>query len=145
MTVPSTLRVNGQIAIPRDEIHFSFVRSSGPGGQNVNKVASKAVLRWNVRRSRILTEETRERLLVRLGRRLNNRGELILSGQRYRDQARNIEDCLLKLRELILTAARHPRPRKRTRPTKAAREARLNQKRAVSEKKRARRGDLGEL
>jgi ribosome-associated protein len=144
MTVPSTLRVNGQIAIPRDEIHFSFVRSSGPGGQNVNKVASKAVLRWNVRRSSAISDEVRERLLSRLGRRLNNRGEFILSSQRYRDQGRNIDDCLNKLRELVLAAVRRPRPRKKTRPGKAAREARLSEKRAVSEKKRARGADFGD-
>jgi ribosome-associated protein len=139
MTVPTTLRVNGQIAIPRDELRFSFVRSSGPGGQNVNKVASKAVLRWDVRQSSAISDEMRGRLLSRLGRRINDRGELVLSSQRYRDQGRNIDDCLNKLRELVVAAARRPRLRKKTKPTRAAREARLNEKRAASDKKRRRR------
>lgn len=119
-------------------MRFSFVRSSGPGGQNVNKVASKAVLRWPVAGSPSLPEEVRSRFLARYGRRINDRGELVLASQRYRDQARNVEDCLEKLRVLILSVARAPRPRKKTRPTKAAREARLTQKRATAEKKRRR-------
>jgi ribosome-associated protein len=134
----SALRINSQISIPRREIRFSFVRSSGPGGQNVNKVASKAVLRWPVAASRSLTDEVRSRLLARYGRRINDRGELVLSSQRYRDQAKNIDDCLAKLRNLILSAAKAPRPRKKTRPTKASREARLRHKRETTEKKRGR-------
>jgi ribosome-associated protein len=137
--VDSTLRINAQIAVPRRELRFSFVRSSGPGGQNVNKVASKAVLRWPVAASRSLPEEVRSRFLTRHRRRINDRGELVLSSQRYRDQARNVEDCLEKLRTLIQSVAKAPRPRKKTRPTKASREARLNQKRATAEKKRRRR------
>jgi ribosome-associated protein len=132
------LRINAQIAVPRHEIRFSFVRSSGPGGQNVNKVASKAVLRWPVVASPSLPEEVRGRLLARYPRRINDRGELVLSSQRYRDQARNLEDCLEKLRALVLSVASTPRPRKKTRPTKASREARLGQKRAISEKKQRR-------
>jgi ribosome-associated protein len=140
MTVPSTLRINAQIAIPRREMRFSFVRSSGPGGQNVNKVASKAVLRWSVANSPSISDDVRGRMLARFPRRINERGELILTSQRYRDQARNIDDCLEKFRELLLAAARTPRKRKKTRQPKAAREARLNQKRATAEKKRGRRG-----
>src|SRR5206468_11087137 len=97
MTNSPAIRVNAQIAIPRREIRFSFVRSSGPGGQNVNKVASKAVLRWPVTRSIALPDELKTRLLTRLGRRINDRGELVLASQRYRDQAKNIDDCLAKL------------------------------------------------
>ena len=137
-TVASILRINAQISIPRRELRFSFVRSSGPGGQNVNKVASKAVLRWPAAASTSLPAEVRRRLFARYPRRINDRGELILSSQRYRDQARNIEDCLEKLRTLILSVAKNPTPRKKTRPTKAAREERLTQKRAVAEKKRRR-------
>lgn len=139
MSVPARLRVNSQIAIPRDELRFSFVRSSGPGGQNVNKVASKAVLHWNVRTSAAISDEVRARLLVRAARRINERGQLVLSSQRYRDQPRNIDDCLAKLTEIILAAAKRPRPRKKTRPSKGAREARLSEKRVVSDKKRRRR------
>jgi ribosome-associated protein len=137
--VASTLRINAQIAIPRSELRFSFVRSSGPGGQNVNKVASKAVLRWAVASSPSLPEGVRNRFLTRYARRINDRGELILSSQRYRDQARNIEDCMKKLQEMLLTAAKVPRPRKKSRPTKASREVRLGQKRSIAEKKQRRR------
>ena len=82
----TTLRINAQIAIPRRELQFSFVRSSGPGGQNVNKVASKAVLRWNVTNTQAIPEAVRGRLLARFARRINDHGELILSSQRYRDR-----------------------------------------------------------
>src|SRR3954464_8779270 len=99
MTNAPAIRVNAQIAIPRREIRFSFVRSSGPGGQNVNKVASKAVLRWSIASSTSLTFELKARVTRRLGRRINDRGELVLASQRYRDQARNIEDCLDKMRD----------------------------------------------
>jgi ribosome-associated protein len=138
MTAPAPLRVNAQLAIPRREIRFSFVRSSGPGGQNVNKVATKAVLRWSPRMSTALPEDVRQRLLAQCARRINDRGELILSSQRYRDQAKNVDDCLDKLRSLIAAAAVVPKKRKKTRIPKGIREARLQQKRATGEKKRRR-------
>jgi ribosome-associated protein len=106
MTVPDELRVNPQIAVPRRELRFTFVRSSGPGGQNVNKVASKAVLRWAVRGSQSIPDAVRDRLLTRSARQINDRGELVLTSQRYRDQSRNVDDCLEKLRNLILAATR---------------------------------------
>ena len=138
MTAPTTLRVNAQIEISRLEIRFTFVRSSGPGGQNVNKVASKAVLRWSPGNCVTLPDAVRSRLLAQCGRRLNDRGELVLSSQRYRDQGKNIDDCLDKLRILIATAAVVPKKRKKTRMPKGAREARLQQKRVTGEKKRGR-------
>ena len=141
----AALRINARIEIPHRELRFSFVRSSGPGGQNVNKVASKAVLHWPVARSASISDEVRARLMARYPRRVNDRGELVLTSQRYRDQARNVDDCLVKLRELILSVATAPRARKRTRIPKGAREARMRQKRATAEKKRRRseppRGD----
>jgi ribosome-associated protein len=139
MTVPALFRVTGQISIPRSELRFTFVRSSGPGGQNVNKVASKAVLRWAAAASPSVSEDVRQRLLARNVRRINDRGELILTSQRYRDQAKNIEDCLIKLKAIIQGAAVRPRARKKTRPPQKAREARLQEKRAVGETKRRRR------
>jgi ribosome-associated protein len=138
MTAPTTLRINAQLAIPRREIRFTFVRSSGPGGQNVNKVASKAVLRWSAAASPSLPEAVRSRLLTQCARRINDRGELVLSSQRYRDQAKNIDDCLDKLRILVATAAIVPTKRKKTRLPKRASEARLQQKRVTSERKRRR-------
>src|ERR1044072_5643993 len=115
MTPSPIVRVNAQIAIPRREIGFSFVRSSGPGGQNVNKVASKAVLRWNPSQSSALTEAVLQRFIVHCGRRINDRGELVLASQRYRDQAKNIDDCLEKLRELVAEAVKMPKKRTRSR------------------------------
>jgi ribosome-associated protein len=138
MTAPELLRINSHIAVPKRELRFSFVRSAGPGGQNVNKVASKAVLRWQVRESTAIPAGVRSRLLARAGRQINDRGELVLTSQRYRERGRNIEDCLAKLRNLILAAAIVPRPRRKTRPTKASKEARLGEKRATAEKKRRR-------
>ena len=138
MTLPKSLRINAKIAIPREELRFSFVRSSGPGGQNVNKVASKAVLRWAAGGSPSIADDLRERLLAKYARRINERGELILSSQRYRDQGKNIDDCLDKLRSLIAAVAVPPRPRKKTRRPKRANEARLKEKRIGAERKRRR-------
>lgn len=138
MTVPEQLRINSQLAIPRSELRFTFVRSSGPGGQNVNKVASKAVLRWSLRNCTTISESVRARLTAIASRYLNDRGELVLTSQRYRDQGRNIDDCLEKLRNLVLEATKVPRRRKKTRPTKASKQKRLDSKRATSEKKRGR-------
>jgi ribosome-associated protein len=142
--VTSSIRINAQIAIPRSELRFSFVRSSGPGGQNVNKVASKAVLRWGIAQSASIPEPVRERCLAKFRRRINDRGELIVASQRYRDQGKNIEDCLAKLRELILAAAIVPKPRKKSKVPKAAREARLRQKKIVAERKQRRRRPLSD-
>ena len=132
------LRINARIAIPRSELRFTFVRSSGPGGQNVNKVASKAVLRWSVATSPSLPDDVRGRLRTRVARQINDRGELVLTSQRYRDQSRNIDDCLEKLRSLVASAAKTPRVRKKTKPSKASRERRLTHKREASEKKQRR-------
>jgi ribosome-associated protein len=138
MIKPTTLRINSQLEISRREFSFSFVRSSGPGGQNVNKVASKAVLRWSPASSASLPEDVRSRLLSQCARRLTDRGELVLSSQRYRDQAKNIDDCLAKLRVLVLAAAVAPKKRKKTRVPKSSREGRLQQKRVTADKKRGR-------
>jgi ribosome-associated protein len=134
----AALRIDARITIPRSELRFTFVRSSGPGGQNVNKVASKAVLRWDVASSPSIPDDVRARLVVRAARQINDRGELVLTSQRYRDQARNIDDCLDKLRNLIASVSKPPRKRRKTKPSKASREVRLSEKRAASEKKRRR-------
>jgi ribosome-associated protein len=138
MTPSKSIRINSRITIPRAEFSFSFVRSSGPGGQNVNKVNSKVQLRWSVTSSRALPEDVRQRLLIRYVRRITERGELVLSSQRYRDQAKNIADCLTKLQELVLAVAVPPKARKATKVPRSARETRLREKRAVSEKKHRR-------
>lgn len=133
------LVVNSRVRIPRSEFEFTFARSSGPGGQNVNKVNSKAILRWPVAASTSLPEEIRVRLASQQRRRMTREGDLLVVSQRYRDQGRNIEDCLEKLREMLVEAAARPVVRKKAKPTRGMIERRLKQKRELSSKKRERR------
>src|SRR5438093_5280572 len=106
------LEITGQPRIPDREFQWSFVRSSGPGGQNVNKVASKAVLRWNLAASPSLPKDIKARFRVQQRNRITADGDLIVTSQRYRDQERNKEDCLEKLQDMILQATIIPKPRK---------------------------------
>jgi len=135
----SVLTVNSRIHIPHEEFEFSFARSGGPGGQNVNKVNSKALLRWPVARSGALPEDVRGRFLAKYQRRLTGQGEVLITSQRYRDQGRNISDCLEKLREMVVAVASRPTVRRRTKPTRAAVARRLEGKRHASSKKQSRR------
>ncbi|HEY2837569.1 MAG TPA: alternative ribosome rescue aminoacyl-tRNA hydrolase ArfB [Pirellulales bacterium] len=138
------LVVSPRVRVPQSEFEFSYARSSGPGGQNVNKVNSKATLRWPVTRSPSLPEDVRQRFLARFGSRLTSEGELLVTSQRYRDQPRNIADCLEKLQAMLLAVATPPTPRRKTRPTRASGERRLQGKRATGEKKQNRRAPHGE-
>src|SRR5215212_7980976 len=128
------LIVNDRIAIPMEEFRIEFARSGGPGGQNVNKVASKAVLRWSPADSPSLPAPVRDRLLRLLSARLTGAGELLVTSQRTRDQGRNVADCLEKVRRLVLAAATPPKPRRPTRPTLGSKvrraEAKLRRSRA---------------
>ena len=130
--------VNEEIHIPDSELEFSFVRSSGPGGQAVNKVNSKAVLRWRFAESTALPEGARARFLERFGGRLTQAGDLLLTSDRFRDQRQNQDDCLEKLRAMLLLIARPPKPRKKTRPGRGARERAKRNKRRHSDKKKSR-------
>ncbi len=132
------LVVNERLSVPLREFSFEFARSGGPGGQNVNKVASKATLRWAVERSPSLPEEVRRRFVAKHHRRINSDGELVLSSQRFRDQGRNVADCLEKLRAMLAEAAKRPKTRRRTRPTKASKQRRLDEKRRRSATKSTR-------
>ena len=137
---PGNLIVNSRLRIPLAEFEFRFARSSGPGGQNVNKVNSKALLRWPILASASLPDVVRQRFRERYGNRITTDGDLLISSQRYRDQARNVDDCLEKLRAMLASAAAPPVRRKRTRPSRTSIERRLGAKRRQSEKKQSRRG-----
>ena len=132
------LIVNDKIRIPENEFSLSFARSAGPGGQNVNKVNSKAVLRWNVAASPSLSEEVKSRFFQRFSQRINQAGELVLASDRYRNQPRNVSDCYEKLRHLILTVLVAPRKRVKTRPSRSSVERRLRKKRLSSQRKQQR-------
>ena len=131
--------ITPQLRIPDGELQWSFVRSSGPGGQNVNKVASKAVLRRNLAGSASLPDPVKARFRAQQRNRITADGDLIVTSQRFRDQERNKEDCLEKLRDMILQATLIPKPRKPSKPGRAARERRLQVKRHHSEIKKNRR------
>ena len=133
------LEINAHLRIPDDELEWSYVRSGGPGGQNVNKVASKAVLRWNLAASPSLPEDVKARLRARQANRITAEGDLVLTSQRYRDQERNRQDCLDKLREMIAEAAVRPKARRKTKPTRGSQEARLRAKKRRAATKAGRR------
>jgi ribosome-associated protein len=133
------LTVNQHIQIPDAEFEWTYARSSGPGGQNVNKVSSKAVLRWNVLASSSLPPEVRARFLSRFGSRLTSDGDLLITSQRYRDQGRNTADALEKLTAMLSQIARPPKRRRPTRPTQGSVTRRLESKQARSRTKQARR------
>jgi ribosome-associated protein len=133
------IRVTTAISIDEREIEEHFVRASGPGGQNVNKLSTAVQLRFDVRGSPSLPAEVRERLARFAGARLTRDGVLIITAQRHRTQARNRADALDRLVELIRRAAIVPRPRRPTKPSKASRERRVEAKKRRSGLKRLRR------
>ena len=139
------LVINEAVVIPGRELQVSFARSGGPGGQNVNKVETKADLRWIPAESGALSEADRQWLLGRLASRLTAEGELVVTSSRTRDQSRNRDDAREKLAELVARALRRPKSRKRTRPSAAAKEARLQEKlrRSKSKQKRQSPKDSG--
>lgn len=122
------IRVTGSIALDEREISESFVRASGPGGQNVNKLATAVQLRFDVRRSPSLPEAVRGRLERLAGRRLTREGVLVIFADRYRTQERNREDARERLIGLIRQAAVAPKMRRPTKPTKASKERRIETK-----------------
>ncbi len=133
------IRINNNISLGEDEIQEQFVRSSGPGGQNVNKVATAVQLRFDVARSPNLPEAVRERLKRLAGRRLTGDGVLIIDARRFRTRERNRHDALERLVALVQKAAVAPRPRKATRPTAASKRRRLEGKVQRGALKRGRR------
>lgn len=132
------IRITDAIAIDEREIEESFVRAAGPGGQNVNKLATAVQLRFDVRGSPTLPEDVRGRVARLAGRRLTQDGVLVITARRHRTQERNRQDALERLVELIRRAAVPPAPRRRTKPTRAARRRRVEDKKQRAGIKRLR-------
>jgi ribosome-associated protein len=132
------LVISRSVAIPDSEFEVRYIRSGGPGGQNVNKVASKAQLRWGAAESPSLPQDVKERFLAKYKSRLTTQGELILTSQKRRDQRQNLDDCRGRLREMIRAVLRPPKVRKETKPTRASKRRRVEDKRKRSTAKRLR-------
>ena len=124
----SGLFIKRGLMIPEAELEENFVRSSGPGGQNVNKVASAVKLRFDVRNSPSLPEPVKARLLALPDSRLDGAGAITITAQRFREQARNRADARARLKELVLAATRPPRPRVATKPSRASKRRRTDAK-----------------
>ncbi len=139
-----SLRVTARIAIPLDEIEISFARSGGAGGQNVNKVSSKAVLRFSVSGSRAFSATVRQRLLEKLASRLTKDGALVLHCDVHRAAERNRTAALERLRDLLAAAAATPKARRPTKVSQGQRERRLAEKRQRGERKQQRSRPRGE-
>jgi len=141
-----SLVINEKVSIPLSELEYTASRSSGPGGQHVNTTDSRIQLRWNVKESGALSEVLRNRLLKNLAPRLTEAGDLLLASDTHRSQRRNREDATQRLAALVREALIPPKPRKKTRPSRAARERRLDAKRkkAQTKKDRGRKFDKGD-
>lgn len=137
------IRVNAEIELDEREIQEDFVRASGPGGQNVNKVSTAVQLRFDVARSPSLPDPVRARLITLAGRRITQDGVLIIEAERYRSQRRNRDDALERLLALIREACEVDKPRRPTRPTLASKKRRLEGKQRRGETKKLRTSKPG--
>jgi ribosome-associated protein len=140
------ITITPTISLDEKEIQETFVRASGPGGQNVNKVSTAVQLRFDVRNSASLPAEVKHRLIYFAGKRLSNNGILIITAQKFRTQEKNRQDALNRLIALIRQAARKPKSRKPTQPPESAKEQRLaeKQQRSETKQKRGRVKEAGE-
>ena len=135
----SALKIMSGLIIPASELVVQVSASGGPGGQHANKTSTKVTLRWNIRESKVLSVAQRMRLLKQLSHRLTNSGELIVHNSESRSQSLNDEAARKRLVELVVESLKVPKKRKKTKPTRASVERRLNKKKQHSERKRARK------
>ena len=140
MTTDSHLRIDARVSLALDELQFSFIRASGPGGQNVNKVATAVQLRFDAAQSPSLTETVKRRLLRLAGSRATLAGEIIITAQRFRTQEANRKDAMDRLADLVRAALVVPKKRIKTKPTRASKERRIEHKKRRSSVKQQRRG-----
>ena len=133
------LTITDNIAIPKTEFEFRFSRSPGPGGQNVNKLNTKVTLKWAVEKSPSISAELKQKLRQKFPNRFSKDNIFSVTSHRYRDQGRNISDCLVKLKKLILLANQPKIVRKPTKPTKGSQKRRLENKKKLAAKKQLRR------
>ncbi|MBI3396803.1 MAG: aminoacyl-tRNA hydrolase [Spirochaetia bacterium] len=137
------IEVTPSISLNEKELEYQFIRASGPGGQNVNKTSTAVQLRFNVYRSASLPPDVRTRLIRLCGRRLTNEGEMVIEARRQRSQEQNRKDALERLVELIRRAAHRPKIRRKTKPTRAAKEKRIKTKQIRGTTKQRRRAAFG--
>ncbi len=133
------LKISTKISIPDTEFDLNFSRSSGPGGQNVNKVNSKVVMYWPIAESSALPQDVKDRFVAKFGHRLTQEQIVIITSDKYRDQKRNVEDCLEKLKEMLLEVLVPPKKRRPTKPSKSSVQKRLSGKKADSDRKKMRK------
>jgi ribosome-associated protein len=132
------LPITPALSIPFSELELTYARSSGPGGQNVNKVNSKAILRWDLTSSPSVPLILKGRLLSRLRPQLTSEGEIVISSDRFRDQPKNREDCFEKLQKLLISVAVEPKKRKKTKPSYSSQRKVKEEKARNSRKKQLR-------
>jgi len=133
------LEITSSLSIPDSELRLSFARSSGPGGQNVNKVSSKAILHFDVMNSPSLPPDVRDRFKTAYSSRLTTAGEVVIHSEEFRDQPKNIQASYDKLRQMILAVLKPPKKRRATKPTHGSKLRRLNDKKTRSQTKQNRR------
>jgi ribosome-associated protein len=142
--LPAEIRITSRVVLPGDELTLAYARSGGPGGQHVNKTSTKVLLRWNLRTSSALGDADRAWLEQRLAARLTADGDLLVTSDVHRDQRRNVEDALARFVGILDRALRRPKKRKKTKPSRAARERRLDSKRRRANVKKDRRRPTGD-
>ena len=133
------LKISTKISIPESEFDLHFSRSSGPGGQNVNKVNSKVVMYWPIAESSAVSQEVKDRFAAKFGHRMTQEQIVIITSDKYRDQKRNVEDCLEKLKEMLVEVLVPPKKRRATKPSRSSVQKRLSGKKADSDRKKLRK------